>query len=264
VVVAGHVQEPGACDNASGLAALCEEAVLVARALRAGKLERPLRSLVFVWATSTPRAACSRAHAAARDRGISADMLGESSAQTGAVALLERLPDPGAVRSCRPTGTRPGLARGRGRELPPGGLATVARCALLDVAALDGNWRTSEHPYEGGSDHDEFLRKKIPGVLFWHFPDFAYHTSLDRLAHVDPAELKRMGTAVGACALALADAQPRDLDRYLTSLLLELDLRLGAAADARDEGLMKLWHDWGTGARLWLRRLCLPDAPEPP
>lgn len=262
VVLAAHVQEPGACDNASGLAGTCELALDVARTLRAGELERPVRSLVFVWGAEhvMSRVFLEQTRLAVV-AGISADMLGESKSATGALPLLERAPDPGAVKPLPPDAH---TAWG-GRAVDPaslgaGGIATIARCALLDVAALDGAWPTSEHPYEGGSDHDEFLARGIPGVLFWHFPDFAYHTSLDRLAHVDPAETRRLATAAGTCALALADAQPRDLDRYLASLRIEVDLRVDAARTAGDAELAESWRTWGTGARQWLRQLCLPRA----
>lgn len=265
VVLAAHVQEPGACDNASGLAGACELALGIAQALRAGELERPVRSLVFVWGAEhvMSRVFLERTQLEVV-AGISADMLGESKVETGAVALLERAPDPGAVKPLAPdVHTAWGGRAVNADELGAGGLATIARCALLDVAALDGAWPTSEHPYEGGSDHDEFLRRGIPGVLFWHFPDFAYHTSLDRLAHVDAAETRRMATAAGACALAIADAQPRDLERYLASLRIEVDLRVNAARAAGDEALATQWRTWGNGARQWLRQLCLPRAALP-
>jgi len=61
--------------------------------------------------------------------------------------------------------------------------------------------------FEGGSDHVVFIEKGIPAVLFWHFTDFAYHTSLDRLDHLDLEEMHRTGAAILCTALALADAQ---------------------------------------------------------
>jgi len=272
VVIAAHVQEPGACDNASGLAGVCEVARGLASALQAGELARPARSLVFLFGHEHAQSRIylehlerSAASGGARAiAGISADMLGESAALTGAVALLERLPDPGAVKPLAPDehtawGSRP-VEKG---ELVHSGLALVARCALLDVAALDGTWRTAEHPYEGGSDHDEFLRRGIPGVLFWHFPDFAYHTSLDRMEHVDASELRRMASAVASAALAMADARAGDLARYLASLRHELALRTAAARAAEDEELAELWTSWGTEVRHALRELCLPSAPRP-
>ena len=269
VVVAAHVQEPGACDNASGLAGVTEVARALASAIRAGTLTRPARSIVFLFGLENSESRwfldSTKLQVVA---GISADMLGESAAETGATALLERMPDPGAVRPLAPDEhTAWGASPVNRDELAPSGLNVVARCALLDVADAAGTrgtaWTTREHPYEGGSDHSEYLRKGIPAVLFWHFPDFAYHTSLDRMNHVDAAELARSASAVATCALAVADAQPADLDRYLASLKLELDVRLAAAAAAKDEELATMWRAWALGARQSLRRMCLPNVPNP-
>lgn len=270
ILVAAHVQEPGACDNASGVGGICEGARVVASAIRESTFARPARSLVFVFGQEHFETRTYLEHASRRVvAGISADMLGESRERTGALALLERGPDPGAVKPLAPDEHTAWGSRDVSRsELSPNGVAVVARCALVDVAAFasaDGAvaWSTREHPYEGGSDHDELLRKGIPGVLFWHFPDFAYHTSLDRMEHVDAAELARSASSVITCALALADAQPADLERYLASLRLELELRVNTALEAKDEELATLWREWSRGARLWLRELCLPGSARP-
>ena len=264
VAIAAHVQEPGACDNASGVGGIAEVARALAAKVRSGELARPARSVVFVFGQEMAQTRIFLERTELQVvAGISADMLGESSAETGAIALLERAPDPGAVRTLPPDehtawGSRP-VARD---EVVPSGLAVVARCALLDVADLeprDAPWTTREHPFEGGSDHDVFLKRGIPAVLFWHFPDFAYHTSLDRMPHVDPHELARTASSIATCALAVADAQPGDLDRYLASLKLEFDVRLAACAAAKADDLAADWRAWSTVARQWLRRLCLPN-----
>src|SRR5262249_55485957 len=104
---------------------------------------------------------------------------------------------------------------------------------------------------------DEFLKRRIPCALFWHFTDFSYHTSLDRLEYVDLDEMRRTGSALVATALALGDPEPGDLSRYLASLNLELELRLRACKDAHDEELAQRWRDWCNGARHWLRGECL-------
>jgi hypothetical protein len=149
--------------------------------------------------------------------------------------------------------------------LVPDGLSVIARCALIDVGDLATHWSTREHPYEGGSDHSVFRERGIPAVLFWHFPDFAYHTSLDRMDHVDAEEMHRTGAAILCAALALADAKPSDLDRYLQSLRIESEQRLAACQQRGDELLAAWWRDWFKGARLWLRELCLgkPAAKSP-
>jgi hypothetical protein len=189
---------------------------------------------------------------------IAPDMTGESESETGAIALLERPPDPGAITLLEPDEHTPwGAAPVDERTLKPSGLALVARSALIDVGQLVSGWKTREHPFEGGSDHVVFLEKGIPAVLFWHFTDFAYHTSLDRLDHVDPEEMHKTGAAILCTALALADAKPGDLERYLQSLKDEMDLRLAACEEKGDVQLAEQWRQWFKGARLWLRAVCL-------
>ena len=261
VVTVAHVQEPGAVDNASGVGGICEVACTLARLLGgepAPEIERPSRSVVFLFGDEMRESsiwldAKRRTTVAA----ISADMIGASRAATGAVALLERGPDPGAVKPLPPDKhTAWGQTQVGYDELRPNGVNVVLRTALVDVGALAGGWPTEENPYEGGSDHDIFLRAGIPAALLWHFTDFAYHTSLDRMAHVDPQELRRMACAVAAATLALADPRPADLQRYLRTNLAEKELRIAAAKDAKDEELAARWESWSEGVRQWFQREC--------
>lgn len=260
VTMVAHVDEPGACDNATGVAGLSEVACAMARASEQGAFLRPRRTLAFVWGEEFGG---TRAFLAQNKRrpiaGFSSDMIGSSEARTGAICLLERAPDPGAITPLPPDEHTPwGAGQVLANELIPNGLNVIVRAALVDVGILRGAWTTAEHPWEGGSDHDIFLDIGVPAVLLWHFTDFAYHTSLDRMEHVDAEELLRTSVALGASALAVADARPGDLKRYLDCLVLERRLRLNMVAqeEAGDE-LAALWEDWFTGARHWLRRLCL-------
>ncbi|HTF90384.1 MAG TPA: M28 family peptidase [Planctomycetota bacterium] len=268
VVAVAHVQEPGAVDNASGVGGICEVACTLASLLDpsgAPKIERPSRSVVFLFGDEMRE---SRIWLDANKRktiaAVSADMIGASLAATGAVPLLERGPDPGAVKPLPPDKhTAWGQAHVEYAELRPNGVNVVLRTALADVGLLAKGWATSENPYEGGSDHDIFLRAEIPAALLWHFTDFAYHTSLDRIDHVDPQELRRMSCAVAAATLALADPRPADLDRYLRTNLAEKNLRVSAAKDAKDEELARQWEAWSEAVRQWFRRECLRLAPNP-
>ena len=101
-----------------------------------------------------------------------------------------------------------------------------------------------------------FLARGVASALIWHFTDFAFHTSLDRMDMIDPGELRRTAVAVGAAALAVADAQPMDLERHLDTLNLERRARLDAVvrAEAGPEA-EQLWKDWFRGARFWLKAL---------
>jgi hypothetical protein len=259
VAMVSHVQEPGACDNATGVAGLFEGARALAAALRAKELAWPDRTLVFLWGDEFRQSESWLASTKLRPVvGISSDMTGQAK-ETGAIALLERNYDPGALRFLAPDFHTPwGAGQVDPEEIVPNGLAVIARCAMADVSMLeDGGWETSEHPWEGGSDHDIFIQRGIPAVLFWHFTDFAYHTSLDRLQFVDPSEMRRTGVALLSTALAVASAGPEDLDRYLRSLERERVLRVGTAEELEDPELAALWEDWCLGTREWLRNLCL-------
>ena len=258
VVIGSHLQEPGACDNASGVAGLAESARSLVGLIGSGEIPRPSRTLVFLWGDEFRQTEVWLDETELTTvAGLSSDMTGESS-ETGAIALLERMPDPGAMRPLEPDVHTPwGETPVDEEELRPNGLAIMARCAMLDVAALEPGWQTADHPYEGGSDHDVFIERDIPAALFWHFTDFTYHTSLDRIDYVDPGEIRRTGTALMATALALADPVPADLSRYLDSLNQEQNVRVDAAREADDEDLARMWKDWCFGARQWLRVECL-------
>ena len=265
VVIPAHVQEPGACDNASGVATMLEEARNLSELLEKGDLEFPRRSIAFVfgqeieqsqvWIEQSGRTAVAA---------VAADMTGESEKETGARALLERMPDPGAVDPLPPDEhTAWGSSPVSADALAPDGISLVARCAMIDVGGLSRGWTTREHPYEGGSDHSVFLQRGIPAVLFWHFPDFCYHTSLDRAANVDKDEMRRTGAAILSTALAIADAKPFDMDRYLASLRLEQGFRLAACETAGKKETAELWKTWCKAARLKLADLCLGPPKRP-
>jgi len=259
VAISSHVNEPGAGDNASGVVGMQEAAHALAEAIRTGKLERPARSVVFIWGDEFRMTqAWLEADLRKTVVGISADMLGQSPNRTGAIALLERGPDPGAVRPLNPDVHTPwGAGEVDPESLVPDGLAVVGRCAMVDVGLHAGEWMTRDHPWEGGSDHDIYLASGIPSMLIWHFTDFTYHSNLDRMEMIDLDELRHSCVAVLATALAVADPQPTDLERYLASLDLEREVRVQAALGADDAELAESWQEWCTGARHWLRELCL-------
>ncbi|MEO0650992.1 MAG: M28 family peptidase [Planctomycetota bacterium] len=259
VGISSHLHEPGANDNGSGVATMVDSALLLARGIEDGAIERPDLSIAFVIGDEMEQ---TRVYLARTERevvaGISADMTGESYAETGAIALLERMPDPGAVAVYPPDQHTPwGAGEVELEELAPSGLAVIARCAMVDVGQVEGGWASADHPWEGGSDHDVYIEQGVPAVLFWHFTDFAYHTSLDRLEMVDVDEMVRTGTAILSTALAVASAKPTDLDRYVRSLDIERRVRVQAAETALDPRIVNAWEEWCFEARAWLRSLCL-------
>jgi len=101
IVIAAHVQEPGANDNASGVATLLELAVSLQRAIARGELARPARTITFLWideiSGSRQWIKDFAEHAKQVKWMFSLDMTGEDVAKTGGSFLVERWPDPGAV-----------------------------------------------------------------------------------------------------------------------------------------------------------------------
>ena len=259
VAMSSHLQAPGASDNASGAAGQLENALTLARVLERGGLERPARSIAFIWGMEIEEASLWLANQNRKAvAAVTAVMIGESRAETGAVPLLERYPDPGAIKTIAPV-QHPlwGSREIEPEWLVPNGLSIIARCAMVDVAEHVGTWETFENPYEGGTDHERFISSGVPAVLFWHFTDFTFHTSLDRISMIDDEELHRMAIAALATGMALADPVPGDLTRYLRTLDNERVLRVVAAEEAGELQIAADWHAWCKGVRHWLRIQCL-------
>lgn len=260
VLFLSHVQEPGASDNASGASGQLENALMLIEAIRSGTIERLSRSVVFVWGMEFEE---SRVWLERTQRkpvaAINAVMIGNSRTRTGALPLLERYPDPGAVAVIAPDQhTLWGAGDVDPEWLVPNGISIVARCALVDVSRhVGGGWETFENPWEGGTDHDNLIKAGVPTVLLWHFPDFTFHTSLDRYEMVDGDELHRMGIASLATGLAMADPRPTDLDRYLQSMVHEKRMRIEAATMADRPVVVEAWKQWALGTQAWFRAHCL-------
>jgi aminopeptidase YwaD len=168
-VFSAHLQESGANDNATGVAALAEIARALGQGVGSGTFS-PDRTISMIWGdeiTSTRRFLDDDPSRAQGVRwGLSLDMVGEDTEKTGGTFLIEKMPDPSAV-----------WTRGEDRHTEWGGRPMTVdqitphylndfvlnRC--MDQAAETG-WVVRTNPFEGGSDHVPFLRAGIPGVLF--------------------------------------------------------------------------------------------------
>jgi len=198
VVVVGHLDEPGACDNASGIAAMTAMACGYERAIRDRRVARPRRPIVFLFGAEIE---CSAAWldvaATSVDMALVMDMVGENQALTGATALIERTPDPGAIWDRAPLDVH--TEWGRMEDLREtdlkGSFLNDYVMAAVNARAASSTWNVRSNPFEGGSDHESFLAHGIPAVLLWHFTDRYYHTNLDRLEMVDESEMQRAAVA---------------------------------------------------------------------
>lgn len=206
-VFSAHVQEPGANDNATGVATLAEMARTTAALIQQGKFT-PQRTMTFLWGDeiiSTKRYITDDAKRAEGIKwGLSLDMVGEDITKTGGTFLIEKMPDPSAI-----------WTRGEEKHSEWGGEVLkesqlfphyfndllLSRC--LQQAESNG-WVVKTNPFEGGSDHAPFLEAKIPGLLMWHFTDVFYHTDGDRLEMVSAEEMKNVGVSALATAYVLS------------------------------------------------------------
>jgi len=269
IALVGHLDEPGANDNGSGIGALASMASGYLSAIRDGRLPRPLRSITFLFGTEFE---CSRewlrSRAESVDLALVLDMVGENQALTGATALVERMPDPGAIWDRPPLDQHSQWGRSddvRESDLKGSFLNDYVMAAMSARAAGTGwNWRTN--PFEGGSDHESFLARGIPAVLLWHFTDQYYHTSLDRLEAVDPAEMRNVSVAAlglvhhfanagipraqEVLALVLAAARTRlnveaaNARRYLGAPAVTKDAAQISSVTRRERAIIVAWSRW--------------------
>lgn len=214
VVLVAHVQEPGANDNASGVATLQETAVSLLPVTSERGFGRPARSLTFLWGDEL--AASREWLRRARDKRrtarymVALDMTGHDVAVTGGSFLIEKVPDPSAVA---PSPLDPHTPWGAGQVDDSWVRGTLLNDLVLAICARYGareRWGIRTNPYEGGSDHTVFLGAGVPALLMWHFPDRYYHTNFDRADKTSADEMRRVGISVGAAALMLTTATQDD------------------------------------------------------
>ena len=260
VVMAAHVQEPGANDNASGCGTLLAVALAIHDGIRRGTLPAPARTLTFLWVDeisgSNQWVKQHADHVKDIVAMLSLDMTGQDTARTGGTFLIEKQPDPSALWD-RPSD--PHSEWGAGKVDP----ATVRGSFLNDLhlavalrRARDTNWVVRTNPYEGGSDHTVFMRAGVPALLNWHFTDRYYHTNLDTIDKVSAAEMQHVAILVATTAQFLAAA-----DRSDTAAMTRL---MEAAREARLDTerknqatpeILAAWEKWYGEAMESLSRL---------
>ena len=211
VVLAVHVQEPGASDNASGVATLAEVARALAIGIEHGRIPPPARTLTLLWLdeiAGSRQWINDHPDQAKNVRYMfSMDMTGEDVRKTGGSFLIERWPDPGAVWD-RPWDPHTEWGRGDVRaDRLKGDLLNDLHLAVCLRVARKGAWVVNTNPYEGGSDHTVFGNAGIPSVLDWHFTDRYYHTNLDTADKTSAAEMRNVGVAAASTAWLLASAR---------------------------------------------------------
>lgn len=280
VVIAAHLDhyKPGANDNASGAATLLEILRSLAGSIQKREIPLPVRTLTFLWVDEyRGTSAWMKRNSEALDKVFAAfvlDMVGGDPAKTGGQFRVERMPDPGTVWLRAPD-RHSGWGEGSwDKSKLFGSFLNDYFLAIVDSRAKTTGWKTTENVWEGGSDHDPFLWKGIPAVLSWHFPDYAYHTSMDGLENIDPREMANAGTSIATAAYQLALGSEEVARMALQSIdtawakrlgtikvLTEMELSEVQTADARSRDAVRqhekeildawaLWYDQALGSVL--------------
>ena len=258
-VFSAHVQESGANDNATGVAALAQVARVFGEGARTGAFV-PDRTITMIWGdeiSSTRRYLEDDPDRARAVRwGLSLDMVGEDTEKTGGTFLIEKMPDPSAVWTRGDDqhtewGGRPMTVE----QMTPHYFNDFVLNRCLDQATETG-WVVRTNPYEGGSDHVPFLRAGIPGILLWHFTDQFYHTDGDRIEMVSAVTLENVSVCAAVSAMALTTADD-DLAGFFAKELeraaierIQRESELGRAAisqggDPEEERvILETWTEW--------------------
>ena len=259
IVLAAHVQEPGANDNASGCGSLLSVALGINEAIRRGA-PAPARTITFLWVDeirgSEQWIKSNPEQLKQVVAMLSLDMTGEDTAKTGGTFLIEKEPDPSAVWD-RPSD--PHSEWGASKVDPAmvrGSFLNDLHLAVALRRARDTKWVVRTNPYEGGSDHTVFTRAGVPALLNWHFTDRYYHTNLDTIDKTSAAEMQHVAITVATTALFLAAADRTDVEpmRVLMSAArharMETEQKNKAATD-----ILAAWHKWYDEAMASVERL---------
>lgn len=258
-VFSAHIQEPGANDNATGVGAQLEIAVISGNLINSNKLNLK-RTLTFLWGDEI---ISTRRYIEEKEKrnnkinwGISLDMVGENTSITGGSFLIEKMPDPSAI-----------WTRGNDKHSEWGGKALTLEDMkphyfndlIIETFKSQGeyaNWEVNTNPFEGGSDHTPFLKANIPGLLLWHFTDQFYHTDNDRIDKVSKETLKNVsiGALVSASTLLNADSTTAQavLKSTLSAGKTRLENEFSLCKKAINEGklindetqILRAWNDW--------------------
>ena len=190
--------QPSANDNASGSGLLIEIARTIQTLIDSKRLERPKRTIRFMWVPETyGSVAYLHNHQDWINQlvaGINLDMVGENQEICRSTLTLDRTPDslPSYLNDL---------------------LLTLMEESVkeFDIGTQFGSsstFRYAVNPHTGGSDHHEFVDSTIgiPCVMLLQWPDMFYHTSMDTIDKVSPDSLKRVGWITTVAALTLANA----------------------------------------------------------
>ena len=231
-------QRPGANDNASGCVTILEVARTFAKLIREGRLERPRRTLRFIWPPEiegTVALLNARPEFAERIKAvIHMDMVG-GGPDTKAIFHVTRSPMslPSFVNDVAETfGEFVNDQSDRyasGETVPYPLVSPEGGKEALQAEMVE---------FSSGSDHQVYTEGsfRIPAIYLNDWPDRYIHTNFDTPDKIDPTKLKRAGFIGAASAYFLANMNSGDVEAVWKLLQRHALGRLAVMLERR-EGL---------------------------
>ena len=279
-----HIQEPGAEDNASGVGQQLEMLRATKHLIDIGALPRPRRTMTFMWGNEMTMSRLYKAsHPTEYNKIVAAfsnDMVGADQATTGAVYVLDKMPDPSArykyqtdvlagttapapTQFLRAPDTHTLWGAGSLSWYPYGGhflndlYFESGKLMEQSSTGFDTRYRLKPSPWEGGSDAQPFLwntdtvdgvtvRHPIPALATFFFTDYTYHSSMDTMKSLSVDRLRDVGLMSGVFAYYRADADVKSAGETVDIVKAAADQRFGWEKDnATAHFLWALTHPYG-------------------
>jgi hypothetical protein len=207
------------CANcASGPALMIEMCGAITRAMRAGDLPRPSRSIRFLFVAEGLGSACFLdTHRDALPNikaAICLDSVGHNQSQLKSSLVNYRSPDstPSYVND---------LTAALIEDLPKEAEWPFLNGPVIPLV----NFQSL--PYTPWSDNHYWAGFKIPAPLFMSWPDLYFHTQLLTAEHTDPMVFERSGRVLGSLAIGIARADGGDVVPLMQEMASRAALRLG-------------------------------------
>jgi hypothetical protein len=231
-------QKPGANDNASGAAAILEAARALSALIRRGEIERPRRTIRFVW---PPEINGTLAYFAEHPEivrrmkaAVHCDMVGGNYSITRSVLHVTHTPAsiPSAVNTVADVFAGYAIS---------GSLKAASGAGFEDALISPGGAKDSLvadiTPYEMGSDHDVYQEGsfRIPTIYLRDWPDVFIHTNNDTPSNIEPTKMKRSTFIAAASGYFLARAKAREAARLADMVFARAMARVPVERDRARE-----------------------------
>jgi aminopeptidase YwaD len=227
-------ERPGANDNGSGCVTILESARVLARLIGNGTLQRPARTLRFIWGPEVEGTmAYLSTHPDIRQRmraDVHMDMVGGDLFKNKSVLHVTETPwslptfitDIGdafaeTIRDAAAVYTEDGSERDAAVIEDRDGAPGTRNAFFMD-----------ETPYAEGSDHDDYDSSTIavPSLYLRDWPDIYIHTDHDTLLQIDPTKLRRVALLGAAAGLSYASLQAPQSAQVLPYIAARAQQRL--------------------------------------